>query len=100
MSEKTIVKQLSSNYKEVLLAGKLTREIQRIMKGKTANRSHEAMTDDEALEVLAKEIYNELKPEYKEHIRFEYLLNLVLSQKKRFLKKNKSKRKIIKKLLK
>lgn len=92
MSDNAIVKQLSSSYKEALLAAKLAREIQVIMKGKAKRKAHDAMSDDEALKLLAEEIYSELKPEYKEHIRFEYLQDLVVANKKRFLKKKKNRR--------
>lgn len=94
MGNKSIVRQLSSGYRESVEAIKATKEINRIIKRKASKKSYEAMSDDESLKKFAEEIYSELKPEYKDQIRLDFLVDLVLANKKKFLKNKKNQRKL------
>lgn len=85
---------ISGGYQAMKLASMLTPELSRVVKKLGVDRVYKALTDDDEMEVFARDVYAELPINLRTQITLEQLIPMIMSNKKRIMKKKKNQNKV------
>lgn len=92
-AEREVNKMIAKNPSKLQEVIRLKNQLKALMDKRGKQISIAALESDEALKKLSLELYNEIDEDLRSQIRPEYMVNFVLSQKKRIIKKQKKTKK-------